>query len=118
MRLAADEGVDACIVQALRALGHDVLYVAEENSGATDDRVLLLARIEDRLLLCADKDFGELVFRLGQAHAGVVLLRLAGLTQDNKKRVVTEAFTAHEREFPRAFTVLQPGIVRIRKLVT
>jgi hypothetical protein len=31
------------------------------------------------LLATADKDFGELVFRQRRVHAGVVLVRLAGL---------------------------------------
>jgi predicted nuclease of predicted toxin-antitoxin system len=33
-------------------------------------------------VVTTDKDFGELVFRQGLAHHGVVLLRLHGLTND------------------------------------
>ena len=34
------------------------------------------------VLITADKDFGELVYRLGRIHAGVVLIRLAGLSPE------------------------------------
>lgn len=36
------------------------------------------------MLLTADKDFGQLVFRQGLVHSGVVLLRLAGLANATK----------------------------------
>jgi len=35
--------------------------------------------------LTADKDFGELVFRQGLLHSGVVLIRLAGLEAESKR---------------------------------
>jgi predicted nuclease of predicted toxin-antitoxin system len=38
--------------------------------------VLALAHREGRILITDDRDFGELVFRLRQPHAGVVSLRL------------------------------------------
>jgi len=61
----ADEGVDRQIVDRLRQDGHVVLYVAEMERGISDDVVLDLANREGALLLTADKDFGEMVFRLG-----------------------------------------------------
>ncbi|MGL9617507.1 DUF5615 family PIN-like protein [Bradyrhizobium sp. U531] len=38
--------------------------------------VISLALREGRLLLTADKDFGELVFRRGQTVPGLILLRI------------------------------------------
>jgi predicted nuclease of predicted toxin-antitoxin system len=43
-----------------------VLYVAEQEPGITDDDVLNLANQGNSLLLTADKDFGELIFRQGK----------------------------------------------------
>ena len=40
--------------------------------------------------MTADKDFGELVFRQGLVHSGVVLLRLAGLANATKAEIVAE----------------------------
>lgn len=60
MRLLADEGVDAAIVALLREDGHDVVYVAELFPGITDEAVLELANGDERVLVTADKDFGDL----------------------------------------------------------
>jgi predicted nuclease of predicted toxin-antitoxin system len=114
VRLLADEGVEAAIVARLRADGHDVLYVAELAPGVTDETMLELAAREGRLLLTADKDFGELVFRLRRASHGVLLLRLVGLSQERKAEAASEALREHGAEMAAAFTVITPGLVRIR----
>jgi hypothetical protein len=76
MRWLADECVDLALVNQLRGAGHDILYVAEVASGATDADMLRRARNDSRLLRTEDKDFGELRFRLKLAVPGPVLLRL------------------------------------------
>jgi predicted nuclease of predicted toxin-antitoxin system len=95
VRLLADEGVDALTVARLRGDGHDVTYVAELAPGITDDAGLELANADDRVLLTTDKDFGELVFRLGRLPLGVLLLRLAGLEADARAEIVSRAVAAH-----------------------
>jgi hypothetical protein len=60
------------------------------------------------------KDFGELVYRLGRASCGVILVRLSGLSPHRKADVVSEAIRTHHSEMADAFTVIAPGIVRIR----
>lgn len=67
------------------------------------------------LLLTYDKDFGELVFRQNQLHAGVVLLRIGGLLAEKKADLVASVLREHEKELQDAFTVVSPGAVRIRK---
>ena len=114
MKLYADEGIDRQIVEALRSAGFDVAYAAESDRGVADDALLAKAATEGRLLLTSDKDFGELVYRLGKATDGVVLIRLVGLSADLKARLVVEAFSTRSGELPRAFSVLSPGMLRIR----
>ena len=114
MKLVADEGIDRQIVERLRQDGHSVFYIAEEAPSSSDDEVLRQAREQDAPLLTADKDFGELVFRLGQVASGVVLVRLQGLDPDTKARMVADVVREHEAEMRQAFTVISPGIVRIR----
>lgn len=79
MKLLADEGVDRQIVALIRDEGHDVAYVLEMEPGISDEAVLDLANREARILLTADKDFGELVFRQGLLAPGVILIRLSAL---------------------------------------
>jgi len=114
VKLLVDEGVDAAIVARLRGDGHDVKYVAELTPGITDDAVLELASADGRLLLTADKDFGELVFRQRRAAHGVVLARLVGIASPSKADIVSQAIAEHSREMTGAFTVVSPGLVRIR----
>lgn len=114
MRLLADEGVDAPTVARLRADGHDVTYVAELAPGITDEAVLDLANAELRVLLIADKDFGDLVVRMRRVTAGVLLLRLTGLGTEARAEMVCEAVATYGARLTGAFAVVSPGVVRIR----
>ena len=114
MNLLADEGVDKQIVVRLREEGYSVSYVAEMAPGISDDIVLELANKEGSILLTSDKDFGDLVFRLRRLSAGVVLIRLAGLTPAKKAAIVTSVISKHSQELAKAFTVITPTGVRIR----
>ena len=73
MNLFAGESLDRHIVDRLRSDGHAVRYVAEMEPGVPDDVVLDLANQEADILLTADKDFGELVFRQGRLMSGILL---------------------------------------------
>lgn len=114
MNLLADESIDAPIVERLRADGHDVGYVAEISPSIPDDAVLDRANSLRSLLITGDKDFGEFVFRLRRVALGVILVRLSGLSADLKAHIVSEAMNTHGDEMPHAFTVISPGMVRIR----
>lgn len=88
MNLLADESVDEQIVQRLRREGMDVSYVAEMEPGIPDELVLNRSNEANALLLTADKDFGELVFRDNRTARGVVLIRLAGLSAEKRPRLL------------------------------
>ena len=114
MTFVADEGVDSAIVAKLRDEKHQVFYVAEMAPGTTDDEVLDQANAQQALLVTADKDFGELVFRLGRIYKGVVLLRLYGLSPDSKAKIVIETVQLHGATMLDAFTVISHSSVRVR----
>lgn len=116
MKIHADESVDNEIVLRLRRDGHDVGYVAEMSPGIMDEEVLVLASEENTLLLTADKDFGELIFRQGYVKRGVVLYRLAGLPSQEKAEIVSLAISQHGSELLSAFSVITEKAVRIRKV--
>jgi len=115
MNFVADEGVDRQIVERLRVDGHSVLYVAEMAPGIPDDVVLTHANQESALLLTADKDFGEMVYRQSHLANGVILVRLAGLSSVQKAQIVASAIADHIQEMSKAFTVIEPGRVRVRR---
>lgn len=114
MNLVADEGIDKAIVDLLRTAGFSVRYFAEFGSGATDQVVLAAASDAQSLLLTSDKDFGELIFRQQLSSSGVVLIRLEGLSAGSKASIVLRTIQDHITEMARAFTVISPGMLRIR----
>lgn len=114
MRLVVDEGVDAAIVRRLRAEHHEVLYVAELSPGIHDQEILELANRQDAVLVTDDKDFGELVYRQRLTTAGVLLVRLAGLSSGKKADLVARSVRRHHGEMYSAFSVLTPARLRIR----
>lgn len=115
MNLVADESVDRQIVARLRQDGHEVLYIAEVEPSIPDDAVFDRANEKAALLITADKDFGELVFRESRLISdGIVLIRLAGLSADKKADIVSDTLRERGTEFPNHFSVIAPGKVRIR----
>ena len=115
MNFVADESVDAQIVHALRNFGYEVVSIAEEVPGIRDEEVLSRATTSRSVLLTADKDFGELVFRQRLLHTGVVLLRLAGIPPARKAQFVATAINAYSADFGSAFSVVTDKAIRIRR---
>lgn len=115
MNLLADESVDAPIVRQLHADGHQVGYIDEMAKGISDDAVLQAANQDGAVLITADKDFGEMVYRQHLIAAGVILVRLNGLSASLKARIVCKAVADLECEFRGAFSVISPTAVRIRR---
>ena len=116
MKVVADESVDKQVVDRLRSDGHDVLFVAELEPGIDDETVLQRSREANAVLLTADKDFGDLVFRHRLLHSGVLLIRLAGLEPDAKAELVATAMALHGDELSLGFAVLSRRTLRLRKL--
>jgi hypothetical protein len=71
----ADEHVPSSLVDALRALGHDVLTIQEDglaNRGTTDSDVLDRATALGRAVLTNNRKHFHRLHRLSPAHAGIV----------------------------------------------
>lgn len=65
-------------------------------------------------MLTSDKDFGELVYRDKRYNCGIVLLRLAGLSNSEKTEIVASVVKDHASELENAFTVISHHNLRIR----
>jgi predicted nuclease of predicted toxin-antitoxin system len=77
VKFLTDQDVYEVTVLRLVALAHDVTRARELGlSRATDEQLLQRADREGRVLVTRDKGFGQLVFLHGQAHSGVILLRI------------------------------------------
>jgi predicted nuclease of predicted toxin-antitoxin system len=115
IHFVADESVDATIFAVLRQEGFFVYSIQENSFGIVDEDVLDIANERKAILLTEDKDFGELVYRLKLPHCGIFLMRLIGLTTDEKAAAALKTVQMYLQELPNNFTVLKDGKVRIRK---
>ena len=115
MRFIADECVDGRVVRRLIADGHELLVARKSFKGWKDTMVLAESKERDCLLITEDKDFGELVFRLRAVHAGVVLIRLHGLSGPEQAERVSHVIREQAAELKYAFTVIGLRRMRIRK---
>ena len=87
VRLFADGCVAGSIIEQLRSEGFDIVKAADICPTADDDQVLAEAYREGRVLITADKDFGELVVRQGHQAHGVVNLALGDLASATRARI-------------------------------
>ena len=113
MRWLIDECVDAALVALWRESGHDAVYMSDVAPRATDVEVMNRAHRESRLLLTEDKDFGELVFRHGLTHAGIILFRLPSGGTDAKIERLRRLLVTHGDRLAE-FVVVNPRNVRVR----
>lgn len=114
MRLLVDVGVGKAVEGWLARQELDVVAVRDLDPRMTDAAILALAVQEQRLVITMDKDFGEMIFRSRKPHAGVLLLRLADATSDEKVSVVQRIFTSYRAALPGNFCVYQRDRLRIR----
>jgi predicted nuclease of predicted toxin-antitoxin system len=77
LRILANENVPGEAINALRRLGHDVVWTRTHAPGSPDEAVLAQAQAEDLIVATFDKDFGELAFRrVLPSSSGIILFRI------------------------------------------
>lgn len=114
MKLLFDENFELSVVGHFRQLGYDCRYIAEGKIGLQDKAVLATALREKRILITNDLDFGQLVFRHGLSHAGIILFRLPDQSAATKIKVLRELFETYAEALDQAYTVIDQGGIRIR----
>ena len=114
MRFLVDESSGMALVHFLRSKGYNTLAVSEIMPKANDIAVLKRALREKRILITNDKDFGELIFRSGKKHCGVILLRLKDERPTIRIKIVTVILTQYTDRLKNHFTVASENEIRIR----
>jgi predicted nuclease of predicted toxin-antitoxin system len=118
MRFIADENISSQIVRRLRSAGLDVTSVAESARGASDQDIVALASIEQRIVITEDRDFGEMVVRRRLSLRGVVLLELDRLSNAAEADRVADVVLMHLAKLSGNLTVIEPGRTRLRPLAS
>ena len=114
MKFLFDVGVGRVAERWLESVGHDVKSVRTLDPSMPDAEILAIAANEGRLVVTMDKDFGELVYHSGKAHAGVLLLRMEDAGGEAKREVLAFIVTHHSKDIWGKFAVYQRGRLRIR----
>jgi predicted nuclease of predicted toxin-antitoxin system len=115
MKFLFDQSTDFRLIPHLRQLGHDVHVISRNYPpGLPDEDVLEIARKERRVLIVADRDFGELIFQRGLAHAAVIFFRLPGATLQTKIDQLNTVLAEHADDLALGeFLVVTPGQIRV-----
>jgi predicted nuclease of predicted toxin-antitoxin system len=75
LRIKLDENIGRRGLELLRAAGHDVMTVRDQNIGGTaDDALLEVCATEGRTLVTLDHDFGQVTRFPPEKSAGIVVL--------------------------------------------
>ena len=115
LRFLADESCDFAVARALRAAGYDVVAVSEITQRSDDRELIEQASQEKRIVLTEDKDYGWLVYVSHADSAGVILIRFPGNARATLAQTVEQVVRDHGEQLRGAFTVIQPGHIRIRR---
>lgn len=115
MKFLFDQSADFRLIPHLRQLGHDVAVISRNYPpGLADEQVLEIGRKEKRILIVADRDFGELIFHQGLAHEGVIFFRLPGATLQTKIDQLNSVLAKHTDDLANGeFLVVTPCQIRV-----
>ena len=115
LKFLVDIGVGKKVEAWLQDSGYDVKAVRDIDPKAEDGVILKNAASESRMVVTMDKDFGELVFKSGKSHAGVLILRLEDANGSEKIEVVKTILDEHADKIHGKFCVFQAGRLRISR---
>jgi predicted nuclease of predicted toxin-antitoxin system len=87
MRFPADAGISRKTVELLKQIGHEAVHVRDLGmQRATDREIIDRARLENRVVVTFDLDFGEIVALGVLDRPSVILFRLEDETADAVNR--------------------------------
>ncbi|CAA9212042.1 MAG: hypothetical protein AVDCRST_MAG76-172 [uncultured Acidimicrobiales bacterium] len=76
MRFLVDQNLSLAVAEGLGAAGHDAVHTEALGLARADDEVVLQrAQAEDRVVVSADTDFGDLLVLHGSRKPSIVLIR-------------------------------------------
>jgi predicted nuclease of predicted toxin-antitoxin system len=106
IKFIADVNVEKAIVDYLLEEGYDVKWIPDYNREMLDEDLLELAKVEGRILITNDKDFGEIVFFQKSLSLGIILLRIKGQKVEVKLKLIKELFQNYRNKLLNNFVII------------
>lgn len=119
LKYLADENISPLTVKTIRQLGYDITSAVEIGlQGAEDEKVVLLAQQENRIIITFDLDFGEIFYFASNIDVGIIVLRINPQTVEHtNKRLTTflKAKIIENSNLAKALIILEEKRYRYRK---
>jgi predicted nuclease of predicted toxin-antitoxin system len=119
VRFLLDQNLSPLVAEFLREAGHDVVHVRDLGFAAASDRIILdAAATQERTIISADTDFGELLAETNASTPSFILLR----RQDRRRArqiallILANLDAVVEDLEAGAVVVLDDARVRVRRL--
>jgi predicted nuclease of predicted toxin-antitoxin system len=119
VKFLIDNNLSPLLAKGLQAMGHDAVHLRDLGMrDAPDPAVLDRARVEGRVLISADTDFGQLLARSKAESPSVMLIRrLAGRRASEQATVIQANLEQVGDDLAAgAIVVLGDEWIRIRRL--
>lgn len=116
MKIKLDENIGRRGIEFLRAAGHDVMTVRDQNfQGARDETLFDVCAAEGRILITLDHDFGQVLRFPPERGAGLVILEPGTRVTPGSllDRVRDFLALAEARSPVGALWIVEPGRVRV-----
>lgn len=115
MRFLANENIPFPSIDFLLESGIEIISIAREFPGISDEEVIEIAISTERTIITLDSDYGDLIFRLGYKPAkGVLYFRLKQYQPIEIGEVLLEIID-QKIEFESKLIVVDKNSVRERK---
>ena len=114
MKFLANENFPGPSITLLQENNIDLISIAEDYQGISDEQVMKIAIEEDRIILTHDSDYGELIFKYGyKPHEGVIYFRIYDFEPSDPAKILLELIKQNIN-FKRNLTVVDERSIRQR----
>jgi predicted nuclease of predicted toxin-antitoxin system len=117
MLIIADENIPRSIIESLRLLEVEAIYIYDEFRGIDDFSIINLAKQKSNaIILTEDKDFGEWIFSHHVAGISVIFLRYHFSELSEITSVLIKLISEKQNNLLNKFTTVTPTKIRMRDL--
>jgi predicted nuclease of predicted toxin-antitoxin system len=114
MRFLANENFPWPSVNFLRENKVEIISIAEDFQGISDQEVMKIAISKNLTILTHDSDYGELIFKYGlKPESGVVFFRLVEFEPKDPGKILLDLLSQN-LSFSNALTVIDKNSIRQR----